>query len=170
MQTPKVLTSHPFTHPGSARPWVLFDGACPLCAREIAHYRRVTGSDNIVWTDLSATDPNVQIDGISHDAAMAGFHVRDSRGRWHTGAYGFVELWRHLRYYRALSRFIRLSLLTSTLDAAYTRFARWRLARRCSTSSCTIVDTTTGDAGRRDPAKRQTSLSADPLPSSSLGE
>ena len=31
---------------------VLYDGACPVCSREIAHYRRRKGSERINWVDI----------------------------------------------------------------------------------------------------------------------
>ena len=30
-----------------------YDGACPLCAREIAFYRNLKGASDIRWTDVS---------------------------------------------------------------------------------------------------------------------
>ena len=37
----------------NARPVVFYDGACPLCSREIAHYRRRQDSDDLLWLDIS---------------------------------------------------------------------------------------------------------------------
>jgi len=36
---------------------VYFDGACPLCRREIALYRRAAGEGRIDWVDASACAP-----------------------------------------------------------------------------------------------------------------
>lgn len=113
------------------RPLVLFDGACPMCRREIAHYRRVRGGDRIDWIDLAALPDGPVVDDIDRAAAMARMHVRDDRGTWHTGAAAFVEMWRHLRGYRWLAGAVTALRLTRPLDAVYRRFARWRLARQC---------------------------------------
>jgi predicted DCC family thiol-disulfide oxidoreductase YuxK len=115
---------------------VLFDGNCPLCGREIAHYRRVRGADNVRWLDIASEAAKFPIDGVDRSTAMARFHVRDSHGDWQTGAHGFVELWSHLRGYRHLSRSLRMLHLVNLLDAAYARFARWRLRHRCSDDVC----------------------------------
>ena len=130
--------------PAPQRPLVLFDGSCPLCSREIRHYRRVRGADRIRWLDISAGDTPMPIDGIDRAAAMARFHVRDPVGRWHGGAHGFAELWSHLRGYRHLSRLLRTLGLVPLLDRLYTRFARWRLRHRCQSATCvTAIDAST---------------------------
>ncbi len=117
-------------------PLVLFDGACPMCRREIAHYRRVHGATRLAWLDIARDHAALPIDGIGRETAMARFHVRDSRGIWHTGAYGFAELWSHLRGYRHVSRAIRALHLLPLIDRAYTHFARWRLRRQCNEDTC----------------------------------
>lgn len=124
--------------PSEPRPLVLFDGACPMCSREIAHYRRVRGADRVQWLDVANEPDALPIDGVDRDTAMARFHVRDADGRWHTGAYGFAELWSHLRGYRVLGNTLKALHLLGPLDAAYTHFARWRLRRQCDAGTCTV--------------------------------
>jgi predicted DCC family thiol-disulfide oxidoreductase YuxK len=148
--------------PRSVRPTVLFDGGCPLCNREIAHYRKIAGSAAIDWVDLNRIKRETVIDGIDRQAAMERFHFRDGSGRWHTGAFGFVELWRHLRYYRVVGEFLRFSRLARPLDMAYTRFARWRLARRCDSSRCSA----TLSPDRREPARSRHSQSTNAIDAS----
>jgi predicted DCC family thiol-disulfide oxidoreductase YuxK len=136
------------------KPLVLFDGACPLCSREIAHYRGLRWADKIEWRDISDAQTLLP-DGIEHSAAMARFHVRDTAGVWHTGAQGFVELWRHLPGYRHLGWLLRRLRLVGLMDRAYAHWARWRAARECSPGICTpdrtagsrISDQRAGDRG-----------------------
>jgi len=123
-------------HRSISSPVVLFDGACSLCRREIAHYRRVDHASRVTWVDLSDFGPGRVVCGIAYEDAMAVFHVRDTQGNWHRGAFGFVELWHHLGGYRWLGRFIRSLRLTPLLDRAYLHFARWRLRRKCDDASC----------------------------------
>lgn len=115
---------------------VFYDGGCPLCSREIAHYRRRRGSGDLVWVDVSQASSQVDDFGLSRSAAMARFHVLDEEGRWQTGAWGFAELWSHLAAYRWLARIVRRLGLLPLLDAAYRRFAQWRSRSRCQSSSC----------------------------------
>ncbi|WP_374428228.1 thiol-disulfide oxidoreductase DCC family protein [Ideonella dechloratans] len=111
---------------------VFFDGACPLCRREIAHYRRLTPRQPIAWRDLSepATCAALDDPGVPNRAALlARFHVRDAAGHWHAGAAGFLRLW------AALPRWWLLAAAVQALpgapwlaERAYRRFLRWRPA------------------------------------------
>ncbi len=120
--------------PPLPKPIVFFDGACPMCSREIAHYRKRRGADNIVWLDISKPGNDLDRYGISRDEAMSRFHVLDRERSWHTGAWGFVELWSQLPAYRWLAWVIKRAGLLPVLDAAYSRFARWRIRNRCTSS------------------------------------
>ena len=129
------------TSPAIRPPVVLFDGGCPLCSREIRHYRRLRGANDIDWLDISQPETQMPIDGVDRATAMARFHVRDQAGRWHSGAFGFAELWSHLAGYRYLSRMLRATGLLPFVDRLYGRFARWRLRDRCDAATCSSPTT-----------------------------
>jgi len=124
------------TEASTDRAIVLFDGGCPLCRREIAHYRGLKGSAALDWIDVSRSTERVEALGIPVADAMARFHVRDASGHWHTGAWGFAVLWDHLPGYRLASRLLRGLHLLPLVDRAYTLFAAWRLRRRCESGTC----------------------------------
>jgi predicted DCC family thiol-disulfide oxidoreductase YuxK len=115
---------------------VFYDGACPLCRREIAHYRRLRGAERLAWVDIASVNAPLATYGLSRERAMARFHVRDAAGRWQTGAFGFAELWSHLPAYRWLAHTLRSLHLLPLLDWVYVRFARWRLRRTCDDRTC----------------------------------
>jgi predicted DCC family thiol-disulfide oxidoreductase YuxK len=115
---------------------VFYDGACPLCRREIAHYRRLRGAERVLWIDIARADAPLATYGLSRELAMARLHVRDTAGHWQTGAFGFAELWSHLPGYRWLARTLRLLRLLPLLDRVYASFARWRLRRACDERTC----------------------------------
>ena len=115
---------------------VFFDGACALCRREIAHYRRLPGADRLSWIDISEAEEVLEQYGLSRDAAMARLHVLDAAGNWQTGAWGFAELWSHLRAYRWLAVILRRSRTLPLLDRGYAHFAQRRLLRRCENGFC----------------------------------
>jgi len=128
---------------------VFFDGACSLCRKEIAHYRRLTGADRLSWVDVSEAGATFEPYGLSRDAAMARLHVLDAAGNWQTGAWGFAELWSHLPAYRWLAAILRRSRALPLLDRAYIHFAHWRLRRRCDDGFCAIAH----EAGMADPSE-----------------
>jgi predicted DCC family thiol-disulfide oxidoreductase YuxK len=115
---------------------VFFDGACPLCRKEIAHYRRLPGADRLSWIDISEAEAALQPYGLSRDAAMARLHVLDAAGNWQTGAWGFAELWSHLPAYSWLAAILRRTRILPLLDRGYAYFARRRLLRRCENGFC----------------------------------
>lgn len=114
-----------------------FDGGCPLCRREVAHYRRLDRAGRVRWLDISTPSATLAAEGIHLEQAMARLHVRDRSGALHTGAAAFVVLWAELPYFRWVARTIRALGLVPLLELAYRPFARWRLRhRRCAGAAC----------------------------------
>lgn len=109
---------------------VLFDGGCPLCSREIAHYQKLGSLAPIQWLDVTGEDSEWKGWGVEREAALAEFHVFDETGCLHKGADGFVALWGALPYYRWLARICRGLHLLPLMRLAYARFARWHYQRR----------------------------------------
>ena len=109
---------------------MFYDGACPLCSREVSHYRRIDHERAVNWVDISVQTDQLESHQLSHEDAMARLHVLDSEGRMQTGAAAFTALWSALPYYRWLARCVRGLGLVPLLDRFYEPFARWRLSRR----------------------------------------
>jgi predicted DCC family thiol-disulfide oxidoreductase YuxK len=111
---------------------VLYDGACPLCSREIAWYRRQAAGEDIRWLDLSRCDEVQLPPGIPRQAALARFHVIEANGDPVTGAAAFARLWRAYPGLRGLAWFARLPGVSSLLELGYRGFLRLRphLGRR----------------------------------------
>ncbi len=112
------------------RPVLFYDGGCPLCRREIAHYRRLDRAGRVDWVDLHAEPDLAERYGVRWRAAMQRIHLLETNGRMVTGAYAFAALWRRLPGYRWLARLLSLPGALPVLDRGYTIFARWRWHRR----------------------------------------
>ncbi|MEM6649066.1 MAG: DUF393 domain-containing protein [Pseudomonadota bacterium] len=77
---------------------IYYDGACPLCVKEISLLRRLDRPrDRLRFEDISPPDasPSCQIDRRD---LMARFHVRLGDGKIVNGAQAFTESWSQIPY------------------------------------------------------------------------
>ena len=110
------------------KPVVYYDGSCPLCRREIAHYRARQGAGDIDWQDVGASCERMVAPDLARDDAMARFHVRTADGRLESGAAAFATLWAHLPAYRWLGLIAALPVARPLLEIAYRGSLRIRPA------------------------------------------
>ncbi|MGA6097274.1 thiol-disulfide oxidoreductase DCC family protein [Stutzerimonas marianensis] len=76
-----------------ALPLTLFvDGACPLCAREIAWLRRHADPARLQLVDIN--DPDFAVEGRSTDQLRAKLHALSANGQWLTGLDATYWSWR----------------------------------------------------------------------------
>ncbi|MBL8279879.1 MAG: DUF393 domain-containing protein [Pelomonas sp.] len=118
------------------RPTVYFDGACPVCRREIAVYQRGAGAEAVCWVDASACPPEALGGDLPREQALARLHLRQADGRLVRGAAAFLAMWTALPQHPGLARLARVldrPALVRLLDLAYGGFLRlrrlWRPAR-----------------------------------------
>ena len=114
---------------------VFYDGACPLCRREGAFYRRRRGAEAVRWIDVSRCGEGEVAPGLSRQRALARFHVRDGAGRLISGGRAFARLWQALPALRFWGQLLSRPPLVWLLDPAYALFLKLRprlqaLARR----------------------------------------
>ncbi len=112
--------------PDPARPAVYFDGACPLCRREIAVYRKRDRDGAIEWVDVSACQAAEIVPGLTGEAAKRRFHVRRADGTLLSGAAAFAEMWAQTPGFQWLGRFARWPGVTPVLEGVYRGFLRVR--------------------------------------------
>lgn len=105
---------------------VYFDGACPLCAREIGFYRRCAGAERIAWVDLAQQPKGPVADGLTRDAALARFHVRGQDGLLVSGGAAFAQLWSHLPAFRPVGILCARWPFSWLVERAYMSFLRVR--------------------------------------------
>lgn len=102
---------------------VYYDGACPVCRREIGFYRERTG-EGVSYCDVAAAaQPAPDLD---RDAALQRFHVRLPDGSLVSGAAAFLALWRATPGFRLAGRLLSAAPILPLLDAAYASFLRIR--------------------------------------------
>lgn len=126
MQPHPDLPTAPALTPLAAVLTVYYDGACPVCSREIAVYRRQPGAEQCAWVDASSC-PEAELGaGLTRASAMTRFHVRRADGGLVDGMRGFTLLWRALPGWAWVGRIASLGPFPLLLDAAYLLFLRLR--------------------------------------------
>lgn len=126
----------PMREPATTRLEVFFDGGCPACRREMAHYRAQPGSDAIRFTDAAHDLGRLGEVGLDPMAAIATLHARDGEGTWHVGVPAFREIWRRLPRYAPWARRFAWLIDSRALAWAYAVFCRLRLPNRCRDGRC----------------------------------
>jgi predicted DCC family thiol-disulfide oxidoreductase YuxK len=111
---------------------VYHDGACPLCSREIAFYRRRRSASAITWVDVAAIEDKEIADDLTRDAAMSRFHVRSEDGTLVSGGAAFQRLWSALPAFYILGHVAGWPGVRILLEWGYRLSLRFRplIARR----------------------------------------
>ena len=110
---------------GKEKLTVFYDGACPVCRKEIGYYKTCDGADQITWTDLTDLEGEVA-PGLSKDKALARFHVMDETGGITSGSRAFGKLWVTLPGFKYLGRFVQIWPITQIAEIAYRLFLKIR--------------------------------------------
>ena len=102
---------------------VWFDGACPLCQREISIMRRLDREGAIDFVDVSEdADPSCPIDQAQ---LLARFHAEED-GKVLSGAAAFAAMWRAIPRLRFFGRIARNRTVLAVLERFYILFLKVR--------------------------------------------
>ncbi len=107
----------------ATRVTVWFDGACPLCRREIALMRRLDRRRVLQLIDVSDTSTACPLDRAT---LLARFHAQVDDGPLLVGAAAFAAVWRALPGLRPLGVAARWRPVAWLLERAYDAFLRHR--------------------------------------------
>jgi predicted DCC family thiol-disulfide oxidoreductase YuxK len=108
------------------RPVVYYDGACPVCSREIGAYRRRPGAGSFDWVDVTQVDEAALGPDLSRAAALSRMHVRRADGTLADGAAAFAEIWRGMPGLRFLGRLLGIRPVGHVAERVYRGFLRVR--------------------------------------------
>jgi predicted DCC family thiol-disulfide oxidoreductase YuxK len=107
---------------------VLYDGACPLCRREISVYRNLQplrSDAPVCFADVS--DAAVSLPpGTTREQLLARFHVKGRDGVLLSGAQAFLALWSALPGWRWLAFAGRIPGASWLMERMYRLFLRLR--------------------------------------------
>lgn len=118
---------------------VYFDGACPLCAREVRLLRRLDRRGRVRFTDIAAPDFDLAAAGVPWEKLMERIHARLADGTLVDGVEVFRRIYAAIGFPR-LAALSRLPGISHLLDLAYRWFAanRMRLTGRCADGACSL--------------------------------
>lgn len=108
-----------------------YNGACPICRREIEHYKRVTagGSHELTWCDISSKSEAVAALGLDQEDVKRRLHVVDRHGRLQVGVPAFAALWSEIPRYRWLAVLVGLPGIRLLAAGVYELLAFWLYGR-----------------------------------------
>ena len=101
---------------------VWYDGACPLCIREIAFMRRLDSRSAIDFLDIAPTDAVCPLD---RQLMLARFHASED-GVILSGAAAFAAMWRAIPLLKPLGYLARNAVILDILERLYLRFLKIR--------------------------------------------
>ena len=125
---------------------IFFDGACPVCAREIAWYLRKDRAGRLEPVDISDAEFDAQPYGISQGEFLYELHVIDRAGHVFRGVEAFRAIWRAFpssTTYRLLGEVLGLPVVNPLARLGYKVFARLRpqfpgRKSKCAAGTCRI--------------------------------
>ena len=123
---------------------VFYDGACSVCAAEMASYRRKEHEGRLIFVDLSSPDFDPARYGVAMEAFRYEMHAIDRQGRIYRGVEAFRAIWHAFptsTWYGFLGTLVTLPGLSLLFRLAYRLFARIRKylpKRPCKDGVCGI--------------------------------
>ena len=130
----------------TSAPWplqVFYDGQCPLCKREVGHYRKRDRYGRIEWVDIAREGFEAGAYGLEAGRVQQVMHVRTAEGQVFTEVGAFVKIWEALPagvMTTPLRWLMKLPGMMWLAGFAYRAFARnrYRLTGRCTAESCAV--------------------------------
>ena len=111
------------TESAERRPTTLYNGACPVCGREIRRYQRLDAmrGGGLAWHDVARSPERLRGLGLDLEAVKERLHVIDADGRIHVGVDAFAVIWAELPGHRWLSAIVAAPVLRPVAVFLYDR-------------------------------------------------
>jgi len=116
---------------------VFYDGACPVCVREMGVVRKLDRRARVRFTDIAAPGFSAAAHGKTHEEFMRRMQARLPDGSFVDGVEAFRRVYAAVGF-RRLAALSRVPGLAQALDWGYAKFAanRLRLTGRCDGDVC----------------------------------
>lgn len=115
---------------------IYYDGLCQLCSREIESYQKMKAGQQFAYQDITDEGFDPKKDGLDPLAIHKKMHIRLASGQVLTGVEAFLEIWKHLPWYRTLVPVVGNPLVKPFAKICYSIFARLRVYLPKRKKSC----------------------------------
>jgi predicted DCC family thiol-disulfide oxidoreductase YuxK len=102
---------------------VWFDGACPLCTREVAFFRWLDRQGAVHFEDISQSGSHCP---LGRAQMLARFHAQEKGKPIVSGAAAFAAMWRAIPILRPFGELARIPSLLWVLERVYMGFLKVR--------------------------------------------
>ena len=87
---------------------VLFNDSCPICAKEINHYKSIENSIN--WIDINDLELACKISGKNHKELLRRLHVIQD-DKVYSGVKAFIIMWENIPKYKWIARIVSIPII-----------------------------------------------------------
>ena len=115
---------------------VFYDGACPICLKEINYYKKIAAPKIFDWIDINSVDNMKSLYNIDSIDALKVMHVIDHFGKIHKGVNAFVIIWSCLEKWKYLACVVKWPVVFQMVKMFYFLFAKWRFKRMRNCDQC----------------------------------
>ena len=121
---------------------VFYDGACPLCTREVEKWRGAPFNCQVEWFDITEQDEVLLAEGIDPQFALLELHTKTSDGVIRTSIESYALLLAQLPRWQWLGSLMSLPVVKPLLKSFYDFLTKVRLKKDgrwqkvCSNKNC----------------------------------
>lgn len=119
---------------------IYYDELCPVCTKEIDHYRKLDSQGKLRFVDIAAPQFNAAQEGLNPDDIHERFHVKTLEGEVLEGVPAFQKIWQTLGIFKPLDWAVDFPLTRPFFEVGYKLFTKVRpyLRRKgaCDTGYC----------------------------------
>ena len=105
---------------------IYYDGLCPLCSREIDHYRNKDHQGLIEYIDIANSSFDAKAEGLDPENVHKRFHAKKADGTIVEGVDAFIEIWKTLKVFKPLKAMAESKVARPVFDIGYNVFAKIR--------------------------------------------
>ena len=105
---------------------IYYDGLCHVCSREIEHYRRQRGAENLRFIDITSSEFDPVREGLDPIQINRVMHLKLDNGSIKTGVDAFIEIWNCLPRYQWFAKAAQTRIFRFLLESGYRAFVQIR--------------------------------------------